>query len=190
MTARWLALPALALLLHVGPAHAQARSPSPGEQLADYYGEAKNYRKVKRDVMRWHKTTRNGCVAFASTALRHMGVNIPQDLKRNGFGVSRITFAFSDYLEERDWTRSENFAELEAGDLVFTTGYPDHVFVFHSWADSKESRVRAIDNTGRMGSRSLFPKKGHAHSAFAYFLRSPASEENVDRRSAQTSPGF
>lgn len=176
MSARWLALPLLALLLHVGPAHSQARSPGLGEQLADYYGKAKNYRKVKRDVMRWHKTTRNGCVAFASTALRHLGVNIPQDLKRDGFGVSRITFAFSAYLEEMAWVRSENFADLAAGDLVFTTGYPDHVFVFHSWADSKEARVHAIDNMGRMGMRRLFPKKGHAHSAFAYFLRSPSEE--------------
>jgi hypothetical protein len=173
MTLRWLALPALALTLHVAPAHADTTAPELGEQLASYYGKANNYRRVKRDVLRWHKTTRNGCVAFASTALRHLGVTIPQDLKRGGFGVSRITFAFSAYLEEKGWSRSDDFAELSAGDLVFTTGFPDHVFVFHSWSDTKKQRVKAIDNTGRMHSRSLFPREGHAHSPFAYFLRSP-----------------
>lgn len=58
-------------------------------RLHRYYGTRAGYDRVTRDVMKWHKTALNGCVAFASTALRQIGVDIPIDAKIDGFKVSR-----------------------------------------------------------------------------------------------------
>jgi hypothetical protein len=153
------------------------RSQSVNAQLIDYYSKANNYRRVKREVLAWHKTTKNGCVAFASTALRHIGIDVPLRGKRDGWGVSRITFAFSGYLEEAGWTRNDSANELEPGDLVFTTGYPDHVFVFHSWRDARRQLARVLDNKGYLLNRPMFPDTQHQLSAFAYALRAPAARD-------------
>jgi hypothetical protein len=124
-------------------------------KLHRYYASTRGYSKVSRDVMRWHKTTENGCVAFASTALRHVGVAIPLDAKKDGFGVSRITGAFARYLiDDLGWDKIEDADDLEPGDIVFTTdapccpGYPAHVMVFDSWTRRDRSRARFLDNQG------------------------------------------
>ena len=153
-------------------AHAES-APLVGEQLISYYANAKNYRKVKRDVLDWHKTTTNGCVAFASTALRHVGYEVPIAAKRDGWGVSRITFAFSDFLKEAGWRRIDSAEDLIPGDLAFTTGYPDHVFVFHSWASARRFVARVLDNKGHLKRRAMFPNKATDISAFSYALRAP-----------------
>lgn len=147
--------------------------PGINARLVSYYSEARNYRRVRRDVLDWHKTTRNGCVAFASTALRHIGFDIPVRGKRDGWGVSRITFAFSDFLEEAGWTRIDNAADIAPGDLAFTTGYPDHVFVFHSWSNRRHRVARILDNKGYLARRAFTPAAGSSNSAFAYALRAP-----------------
>ena len=72
---------------------ANAGKPDVPAKLHAYYGASAGYGKVQRGVMGWHKTTRNGCVAFASTALRHIGIEIPFDVRKDGFSVSRITRA-------------------------------------------------------------------------------------------------
>ena len=61
--------------------------------------------------------------------------------------------------------------ELRPGDLVFTTGYPDHVFVFQRWADRSRRIARVLDNRSFAGARPLFPAPGSDVSAFAYALR-------------------
>src|SRR5690348_6350920 len=99
-----------------------ARADSFGDRLAAYYASRTGYQEVKADVMRWHKTTHNGCVAFASTALRHLGVEIGEAQKLDGEGVSRITRVFVMYLEDDlGWTRITDSTALAKGDLVFTT---------------------------------------------------------------------
>ena len=151
-------------------------------KLIAYYKRAANYRAVKKDVLDWHKTTQNGCVAFASTALRHIGVDVPEDETIDGSGVSRITLAFSRWLEEHlGWRRVDAMADLRAGDVVFTAddpccdGYPAHVFVFHSWKDRKASVARVIDNQGFTHARPLVVDEGDDISPFAYALRAPDS---------------
>ena len=166
---------ALSLPSFVGVAHADpvAAERDVGAELAAYAGSKKQYRAIRKDVLAWHKTSKNGCVAYASTALRHIGVNIPLRGVRDGWGVSRITFAFSDHLEkELSWTRVAMTA-LRPGDLVFTTGAPDHVFIFHSWASERRRVARAIDNQGHKHRRPLKPGTSSRLAAFAYALRAP-----------------
>lgn len=152
-----------------------ATADTPSDELFAYYGKRANYKKVKRDVLGWHKTTRNGCAAFVSTALRHVGVDVPLRETRDGWGISRITFALSDYLEQDlGWTRVESAGDLSPGDVVFTTGYPDHVFVFAGWKNKKRHIALATDNIGFEKARPLSPDPDSDISAFGYALRAGA----------------
>ncbi len=165
---------ALALGMAAGPAAAGGPGRETGRRLVDYYGTRAGYERVRRDVLAWHKTTRNGCAAFASTALRHIGVAVPRDQKIDGWGISRITFALSAYLEkELGWRRVRDARLLRPGDLVFTTGYPDHVFVFRRWRDRARGVASVLDNRTFAGDRPLFPAAGSDVSGFAYALRPP-----------------
>ena len=76
-----------AVLLLATPAQANVQS----EQLFEYFSQERNYKQVKRDVLDWHGTTRNGCVAFVSTALRHVGMDIPVRGKRDGVAAGRVS---------------------------------------------------------------------------------------------------
>ncbi len=171
-----------ALVLAGSPARA---APNPDEdvpaRLHHYYGTAKGYAEVTRDVMSWHKTALNGCVAFASTALRHVGVTIPQDGKIDGLGVSRITGAFARYLtDELGWARVDDMAELEPGDLVFSTdapccpGYPNHVMMFDGWKARARGVAVVVDNQGFRIARPLVRAPGSDVDGFGYALRPPA----------------
>jgi hypothetical protein len=164
------------LLLLAGPVTADPASLR--DRLRTYYGSAAGYRAVKADVLRWHKTTRNGCVAFASTALRHVGVDIAEAGKVDGEGVSRITRVFVQYLEhDLGWDRITDSAQLAPGDLVFTTdvvpGYPAHVVMFDGWADRKRELARVIDNQGFKRRRAMHPAAGSTIDPFAFALRAP-----------------
>lgn len=161
------------MMLSTRSVSAEDHSARLGERLIEYYQAPHHYRAVKRDVLRWHKTTRNGCVAFASTALRHIGFAIPEKGKRDGWGVSRITFSFSAYLLEAGWTKLDDAKVLKPGDIVFTSGYPDHVFVFHSWSKKGKQLAKVIDNKGLLTKRRMVPVRGSHHSPFAYALRGP-----------------
>lgn len=160
----------------VPAAHAD-RARTTGETLATYVGSPTNDRAVRREVRAWHRTMRNGCVAYASTALRRIGVDIDEKGKLDGDGISRLTRGFSRHLEEKlGWTRVTDATKLRAGDLVFTVDvipeYPAHVFVFHGWVDRKRAIARISDNTGHKRSRPLFPEGGDL-DPFAYALRAP-----------------
>jgi hypothetical protein len=148
-----------------------------GEVLERYVASARNDRALRREVKAWHRTMRNGCVAYASTALRHVGVDIDEQGKLDGDGISRLTRGFSRHLEEKlGWTRVWDAATLRPGDLVFTVDvipeYPAHVFVFHGWVDRRRAIARISDNTGHRKSRPLFPDAGDL-DPFAYALRAP-----------------
>jgi hypothetical protein len=153
------------VLLLVGSAAAEPRKPDVPARLHAYYGTVAGYQKVHRDVMAWHKTTRNGCVAFASTALRHIGIAIPFDVRKDGFSVSRITGAFSRYLsEDLGWERIGSADQLRPGDVVFTVdapccpGYPAHVMVFGP-LDRPVCRQPGISCEPRDG-RQFQPRRG------------------------------
>jgi hypothetical protein len=155
-----------------------AASPDVPGALHRYYGSRAGYLEVSRDVLGWHHTRLNGCVAFASTALRHVGVAIPRDAKIDGQGVSRITRSFSLYLEtELHWQRITAMAALRPGDIVFSTdapccpGYPDHVIVFDGWRDRTRAIANVIDNQGFRIARPMIQAAGSDVDGFAYALR-------------------
>lgn len=152
-----------------------------GSDFNDFYSDEANYRNVYRSVMSWFGSTSNGCVAFASTALRMMGVNVPQNGVWNGERLSLLTKPFSQYLENKlGWDRITDPKDLEPGDLVFTVdepkapGYPAHVFMHSGYADDAGTISLAVDNQGFTHTRALAGDIKKDYSAFAYALRWPA----------------
>jgi hypothetical protein len=176
MPLRVIALTLAALLASAAPLWAD----DVATRLADQYGSPRGYRSIKRDALAWHRTTRNACVAFASTALRHVGVAVPRPGPDGTEAISRLTKPFVEYLEvELGWTRITDVAELQRGDLLFTTdapccpGYPSHVVVMLGWRDQARAVVRVVDNGGRDRDRSLAGDAKRDVDAFAFALRPP-----------------
>ena len=152
----------------------------PATTFANFFSHEPSYNKVYWNVMGWYGSTRNGCVAFASTALRFLGAPISIEQIFNGERVSLLTRPFSAYLEQRlGWKRVTSSTQLERGDLVFTVdeptapGYPAHVFMHNGYADSGKSISWAIDNQDFTHERALGGDKQKDYSPFAYALRSP-----------------
>ncbi|HEY3357120.1 MAG TPA: hypothetical protein VGQ83_27975 [Polyangia bacterium] len=165
---------ALAVLLLLLPAYAHAGEVN--TRLLAYYGQPQNYRKVKADVLSWYGTTKDGCVAFASSALRHIGVAVSRDGDYDGERVSLQTRPFSLYLErELGWRRVTAALALRPGDVVFTRepDYPWHTYVFVRWKRRAQRIAWVIDNQGFTHVRAVLgPGSGH-WTPFAYALRSP-----------------
>jgi hypothetical protein len=166
------------LVLALLAAPAAAGAAPVGTRLHRYLARADRDRSVRREVLTWHRTMRNGCVAFVSTALRRVGVAVPERGLRDGEGVSRITRALTGFLEEElGWRRITHTRELRPGDLVFTSdapccpGYPAHVFVFEGWRSRARGIALATDNQGRRRTRPLAGAPGI--DRFAYALRGP-----------------
>jgi hypothetical protein len=171
---------ALAILAILASSSLAGPAADPNTRLHELYGSRAGYAAVTRDVLTWHKTRANGCVAFASTALRHAGVAIPMDVFIDGRNVSRITGAFSTYLtDELGWTRIEDLDELRPGDLAFSTdapccpGYPNHVVMFDGWANRDKAIARVVDNNGFHIARPMIHADGSDIDGFAYALRAP-----------------
>jgi hypothetical protein len=172
------------------PAHAQtahgeitqtelARQVS-ARAFADFFSHEPSYNKVYWNVMGWFGSTKNGCVAFASTALRFLGAPIAVEQVYNGERVSLLTRPFSAFLQKQmGWTRVQSSTQLKPGDLVFTVdeptapGYPAHVFMHLDYADSAKKISLAIDNQDFTHERALAGDKQKDYSEFAYALRSP-----------------
>jgi hypothetical protein len=167
--------------------------------LAQYLASKRNTSKVQRAVAKWRKQARrrNGCVAFVATALRHIGVPVPQNERIDGLAISHITLALSCYLRDRlGWQRVSDPFDLSPGDVVFTEdalccpGLPAHVFVFLGWSDRARLIAHISDEHGNRQARPLrgtgsrpAPVRGHAHShaasadaPFAYALRQAAGQ--------------
>lgn len=148
------------------------------QKLLRHYASASNYRNIHAEVMQWFGTTRNACVAFITTAMRAVGVNIPRRLNSKGYNISTWTGALSEYLEfELGWTRINAMAQLQPGDVAFTydtdgsTRVPAHVFLFVEWANSSSSWAKVIDNQGFLHSRDLSKYNGGSFTPFHYALR-------------------
>ena len=108
---------ALLALLAAAPAHADA--PSTSAALASHLASRAHDRAIRADVLGWHHTMTNGCVAYASTALRHVGVAIGEREVLDGDGVSRLTRGFVRYLEDTlGFTRLTDPRALAPGDLA------------------------------------------------------------------------
>lgn len=175
---------AVIVLIGFAMASAQAAQAAPrttGEDLAAHLRSRAHDRAIRKDVLAWHHTMSNGCVAYASTALRHVGVDIGERAVLDGDGVSRLTRGFVRFLEDHGWTRVDDAAALVAGDLVFTTdapccpGYPAHVFVFLRWQHQRKQIARIADNTGFGKARPM--SASGDRDGFAFALRSPATSE-------------
>ena len=145
-----------------------------------FFSNESNYNRVYWNVMSWYGATKNGWVAFASTALRFLGVGIGIDAIYNGERVSLLTKPFSAYLQNRlGWKRVTSSKDLQPGDLVFTVdepsapGYPAHVFMHSGYADSARTISWAVDNQDFTHERALAGDLKKDYSAFAYALRSP-----------------
>jgi hypothetical protein len=162
----------LALLCLAG----EARAEGINARLVRYYGKEKNYKAVKAEVLAWFGTTKNGCVAFLSTALRQIGVEVPEEGELDGERISLLTRPFSRYLEEDlGWARITDAASLAPGDVVFTLApeYPEHTYVFVSWKSKRRFVAYVIDNQGFTHARDLFSYGESNFTPFAYALRAP-----------------
>jgi len=151
-----------------------------GSEFAAFFSNEANYNRVYWNVMGWFGSTKNGCVAFASTALRFMGASISIDTIYNGERASLLTRPFSSFLETRlGWQRIGSSKVLKPGDLVFTVdepsapGYPTHVFMHNGYADTARTISLAVDNQDFTHERALAGDVKKDYSAFAYALRSP-----------------
>jgi hypothetical protein len=165
---RWLVI----LCLLAGPAHAGDLN----DRLVSWYGQKRHYKAVRREVLDWHKTTKNACVAFVSTALRDLDVDVPLDAEVDGESVSRLTRPLSRWLEDHlGWTRVTDVDDLRPGDVVFTEAaeYPWHVYVFYSWSDREAHLARVLDNQGFLNERDVLGTGPGNFTPFAYALRSP-----------------
>ena len=172
----------LAGVAHAGPSTSTSTSTSTKAlpaRLLEHYGSKAGYRAVKADVMSWFGTTKNGCVAFLSSALRQIGVEVPRDGIYDGERVSLLTRPLSVYLErELGFRRIDSASALRPGDIAFTENpeYPWHVYVFHSWKDQKRFIANVIDNQGATHPRHLFSAGSHNWTPFAYALRAPGQQ--------------
>ncbi len=151
------------------------------QRLARSLATAADYRALRRAVLAWHHTTRNGCAAFVSTALRNVGIDLPLDRRIEGLNPSRITLGLAMFLRDAGWQRIDDPDALAPGDIVFSVddpccaGFPAHVFLFAGWdgAAGRRHRIaRVIDNQGFRHPRPLADRDGPA-SPFAYALRAP-----------------
>lgn len=129
------------------------------QELFDYYSVRSNYDSVDADVMGWFGTHTNGCAAFCSTALRHIGVNVPHTNGTNGYNISTVAQSLADWLEQQGWERITDVNLILPGNIVVTQDdieYPG--FAAHIWVTAtkvNEGFSMAIDNQGFMYNRNV-----------------------------------
>lgn len=151
-------------------------------KLAEFYSKSTGYNKVYNDVMSWFGTTSNGCVAFMSTALRMVGVDVPKYGNYAGERISLVTLPFSRYLREQlGWKKIARAHDMLPGDVVFTEddpywdGYPAHTYMFYSWSDKANGIAWVIDNQGFTHRRNIFANDygNYNFTPFQYAVRAP-----------------
>ena len=148
-------------------------------KILNYYSKESNYNRVYDDVMSWFGTTKNGCVAFMSSALRHVGIHVPKNRMIDGYNISLVTSAFSEYLEgELKWRRITKHKELMPGDVVFTLsepewpGIPAHVYMFQKWKDKGNAIAWVVDNQDFTHERNILGSGSFNFTPYWYALRS------------------
>jgi hypothetical protein len=114
------------------------------------------------DVLRKAEILRDGvdntCVAFASTALRRLGIDVPTD----PLETSLVTTPFKNWLEDNVKLSSINNANsLKPGDICFSKddpdwpGYPAHVYFFIEYNPEDTGAAYVVDNQGKNHVRNL-----------------------------------
>lgn len=162
------------------PPHAEERPAAGGgklrEKLFAWYSQPANYQRVHDEVVSLRgearyggvRTTTNGCVAFVTTAMRHVGYDIDRNLMHAGAFVWLYIPSLLWHLEgSRGWHREVAMEELVPGDVFFSkdNGSINHVMMFHSWIDARTANV--IDNQGFTHLRDL---TGGRKSPYAFTL--------------------
>ena len=151
-----------------------------GAEAARRVEREAGYRAAIRDLLGWHGTRHNGCAAFVTTALRGVGFEVPdQRLDGSWSNPARLTFSLDAYLERAGWTRVDDPGALISGDVVFTAGAPDHVMLFHRWADRRTLVAFVSDNQRRRYRRPLRPLTGSALVEFGFARRAPDDESSA-----------
>ncbi len=153
------------------------------QRLLATYGTQSGYNKIEGNVLGWYGEKREGCVAFASSALRSIGESVPLAALRGDDAISIVTKPFVEYLTETlGYQKIEDLNLAQPGDIGVTVedkrapGYPTHVYVFAQWESKSGKIARVIDN---QGFRHLRPMGRSTDSRFvdkdptAYFLRPP-----------------
>lgn len=167
------AVVALALSFAIPPAIADDNV---GRAAARRVAASAGYRAVIRDLLGWHHTRHNGCAAFVASALGQVGHPVPDRAVDGPWSnPARVTFSLDRHLADQGWTRIDDPAALRAGDVVFTTGAPDHVMLFHGWADARAQVARVSDNQRHRYRRPLQPPPGSALAGFGFARRAPAA---------------
>lgn len=154
---------------------------SAGDRLASLYTTRSIYDAVEKNVLTWYGERHEGCVAFASTALRFTGVPIPSDALIESDSVSIVTRPFVRYmLDNLRYQKIDDLDDARPGDIGVTApdpafpDYPTHVYVFAGWHSREELLALVVDNQGFMHPRPL-RKSGDPQFAdkdpTAYFIR-------------------
>ncbi|MEI8026875.1 MAG: hypothetical protein WCI18_11055 [Pseudomonadota bacterium] len=151
------------------------------QRLLDFYTKKPNYDRVYKEVLSFYPDGRsNGCVAFLSSALRLTQTFVPRDKVINGYNVSLVTIAFSDYLSKTlKWRVIKDVNLLLPGDVVMTVpppeypGIPAHTYMFQNWKDRKNGIGIVVDNQAFSHERNIFGSGTYNFTPFWYALRSP-----------------
>ena len=133
--------------------------------LSDRWGE------LKREAVSIVGSSENTCVAFASAALRAIGIQVPNSMT--------VTKPFKEYLEsDVNCVSVNNANDLMPGDLCFTEDhasfptYPAHVYIFIEWRDlDSTADAMVVDNQGEIHLRNV-TRRG-PRTPFRFALRLP-----------------
>lgn len=123
------------------------------QNLVKYYSSPEGYKNISRKVREFYPAgTSNGCVAYASTALRYAGIKVPRAADERGENISTVTRPFRNFIATKlKWNRVA-MTELIAGDVLFSTDepgwpdYPAHTYIFVKWANKDCAIATILDN--------------------------------------------
>jgi hypothetical protein len=151
-------------------------------KLFEYYTVKANYDSVFNDVLSWYPNgTHNGCCAFMSTALRHIGVDVPKTADPIfGLDISLVTGSLSWWMKNKaGWKLITNNDLLAPGDIIFTqpstedSEHPAHVYMFAGWSSKATGLGNVVDNQRRyMHIRNIgVASGGYSYTPYAYHFR-------------------
>ncbi|MGL4849959.1 MAG: SH3 domain-containing protein [Clostridium sp.] len=94
----------------------------------------------------------NDCVFFLSSALRNIGINIPDNI---GYTTNLMN-----ELQSLGWEKETDLSTLEAGDICFAG--TAHTYVFMGWANKEEGIAWVCDNQFSWFGTNFHPRTQHS----------------------------